>query len=162
MRAASLFLVPVLVLALLAPVAARAADRQPPYWASIAAGEARMRTGPGLTYPATWLYKRRDLPIRVIGTYPSWRKVQEPDGTVGWMLVSLLSDARTAIVPAGPARALRTRASDGADVAYRVAPGVVGRVSRCGGGWCRMDVGGRAGFIRTSEIWGVDPREELD
>ena len=142
--------------------AAEAADRKPPYWASIAAGEARMRTGPGLDYPATWLYKRRDLPIRVIGTFPSWRKVQEPDGTVGWMLVSLLSDTRTAIVPAGPVRTLRRSPADNARATFQLRPGVVGRLSRCAGGWCRMDVKGRAGYIRTSEIWGVDPQEELD
>lgn len=142
---------------------AQGADRKPPYWASISAGEARMRTGPGKAYPATWLYKKRDLPIRVVGTYPNWRKVQEPDGTTGWMLVSLLSDTRTAIIPPGPARALHAAPAANAKVAYRVGPGVVGRVSKCGGGWCRFDVGGgRSGFVRTSDVWGVDPREEID
>ena len=140
----------------------QAADRKPPYWASISASEARMRTGPGETYPTTWLYKKRDLPIRVVATYPSWRKVQEADGTTGWMLRGLLSDTRTAIVRRGPERALRRRPADGAPVAFRVAPGVVGRVSKCGDGWCRFDVGNRGGFIRTNEIWGVDPEEELD
>ena len=48
-----------------------AQDRQPPYWASIASGEAMMRTGPGRNYPGTWLYQRRDLPVRVVKTYPS-------------------------------------------------------------------------------------------
>ena len=121
-----------------------------------------MRTGPGLNYPITWLYRRPDLPIRVVGTFPGWRKVQEPDGTTGWMLVSLLQDTRTAIVTRGRPRDLRSRPSDDAPIAYRAAPGVIGLVSKCGGGWCRFDVGGRGGFIRTSEIWGVDPNEELD
>lgn len=141
---------------------ARAADRKPPYWASVAAGEARMRTGPSLTYPATWLYKRRDLPIRVVATFPNWRKVQDPSGTTGWMLVSLLSDTRTAIVAPGPVRTLRKAASSGAAVSYRIQPGAIGRVSKCGVGWCRMDVKGRVGFIRTRDIWGVDPMEEID
>jgi SH3-like domain-containing protein len=47
-----------------APVAAQ--EKQPPYWASIASGEAMTRTGPGKTYPGVWLYKRRDLPVRVV------------------------------------------------------------------------------------------------
>lgn len=143
-----------------APAAAK--DRKPPYWASIASGEARMRTGPGLRYPATWLYKRRDLPIRVVETFPDWRKVQEPDGTTGWMLVRLLSDTRTAIVAPGDVRAMHASPVDDAAVTYRIAPGAIGRVSKCGGGWCRMDVKGKAGFIRTSDIWGVDANEEID
>ena len=42
-----------------------------------------MRTGPGRNYPGIWLYKRRDLPIRVIQIYPNWRKVEDPDGEQG-------------------------------------------------------------------------------
>ncbi len=141
---------------------ALAQDRKPPYWASIAAGAARMRTGPSQTYPVTWLYTRRDLPIRVVGIYPGWRKVEEPDGTVGWMKVGLLSDARTAVVPAGAAREMRVKPAADAAITYRVAPGAIGRISKCRDGWCRLDVRGRAGFVRTADLWGVDPGERLD
>ena len=75
---------------------ASAQDKRPPYWASIASGEAMMRSGPGRNYPGIWLYKRRDLPIRVVQIYPNWRKIEDPDGQQGWMLVTLLSDRRTA------------------------------------------------------------------
>src|SRR5919202_3134772 len=66
--------------------AAAQEERKPPYWASISASKAAMRTGPGRNYPMTWIYQRADLPVRVIETYPNWRKVQDPDGTTGWML----------------------------------------------------------------------------
>ena len=45
---------------------ASAQEKQPPYWASIASGEAMTRTGPGKNYPGVWLYQRRDLPVRVV------------------------------------------------------------------------------------------------
>jgi SH3-like domain-containing protein len=54
---------------------------KPPYWASIASGEAMMRTGPGKQLSRHWLYKRRDLPVRVVKTYPNWRLIEDPDGT---------------------------------------------------------------------------------
>ncbi len=91
------------VLALAAPAAAQ--DKTPPYWASIASGEAMMRAGPGRNYPGIWLYKRRDLPIRVVKIFPNWRMIEDSEGTRGWMLVSLLSDRRTAIVREGGNRA---------------------------------------------------------
>ena len=84
---------------LCAASAASAQDKKPPYWASIASGEAMMRTGPGRNYPGVWLYKRRDLPVRVLQIYPNWRKIEDPDGEKGWMLVTLLSDRRTAMKP---------------------------------------------------------------
>jgi hypothetical protein len=78
--------------AALTPAAQAQQERKTPYWASISASEALMRTGPGKTYPAKWLYRRADLPIKVLEVYPSWRKVQDPAGETGWMLVNLLSD----------------------------------------------------------------------
>jgi len=94
------------ILTLAAPALAQ--EKKPPYWASIASGEAMMRTGPGRNYPGVWLYKRRDLPIRVVKTYPNWRLVEDPEGAQGWMLVSLLSDRRTAIVKQGDPRPIST------------------------------------------------------
>jgi SH3-like domain-containing protein len=137
-------------------------ERQTPYWASIAATEARMRTGPGQTYPATWLYRRENLPIRVVETHPNWRKVQDPGGETGWMLQTLLSDARTALVTGNEPRPMHEKADAGSPVRYLAEPGVVGRLSACANGWCRLDVGGRAGYIRTEHFWGVDPGESLD
>ena len=94
--------------ALSAPAAAQ--EKTPPYWASIASGQAMTRTGPGKNYPGVWLYQRRDLPVRVVKKYEHWRLIQDPDGAQGWMLVSLLSDRRTAIVRPGDPRPIRADA----------------------------------------------------
>ena len=143
-----------------APAAAQ--DRKPPYWASIASGEAMMRTGPGRNYPGIWLYQRRDLPVRVVKTYPNWRRIEDPDGARGWMLVTLLSDQRTAIVKPGEPRPIHVEPNERSRVRYRAEHGVVGRINQCGNGWCRIAVGKRQGFIRTSDIWGVGEREAVD
>lgn len=135
--------------------------RETPYRASISAGRAMMRTGPGQNYPGTWLYVRPDLPIRVVEIYRNWRKVQDPDGEIGWMLVNLLSDQRTAIVRGDAPRPLREAPDEASPVRFRAEPGVVGRVSRCAGGWCNFDVRGRGGFIRVDQVWGVEPDETI-
>ncbi len=142
--------------------AASAQDKQPPYWASIASGEAMMRTGPGRNYPGTWLYKRRDLPVRVVKLYPNWRMIEDPDGTRGWMLVTLLSDQRTAIVKPGEPRPIHAEASDTSRVRYRAEHGVVGRIEQCRAGWCKIAIGKREGYIRTTDIWGVGVNEVVD
>lgn len=136
------------------------AQRQPPYWASISAGKARMRAGPGRNFPASWLYQRAGLPIRVVATYPNWRKIEDPDGTQGWMQANLLSEDRTAIVT-GAIRPMRASPDSDAPIAWRAEPGVVGRISDCKDGWCRFDVRGRAGYIEVAHIWGVGRDEEV-
>ena len=141
---------------------AAAQDKKPPYWASIASGEAMMRTGPGRNYPGIWLYKRRDLPVRVVKTYPNWRMIEDPAGTRGWMLVTLLSDTRTAIVKPGNPRPIHTDANDQSPIRYRAEAGVVGRVSNCRQGWCGIKIGKREGNIRVADIWGVGADEVID
>jgi SH3-like domain-containing protein len=143
-------------------IPAAAQDKTPPYWASIASGEAMMRTGPGRNYPGTWLYTRRDLPIRVIKLYPNWRLIEDPDGTKGWMLVTLLSDRRTAIVKPGEPRPIHVEASDGSPVRYKAEHGVVGQIEKCRDGWCHIIIGKREGYIRTSDVWGVSDGEAVD
>jgi SH3-like domain-containing protein len=135
--------------------------RQPPYMASISAGRAMMRTGPGQNYPGMWLYVRADLPIRVVEIYRNWRKIEDPAGTTGWMMVNLLSDQRTAIVLGGAPRPLHEAPDPASPIRFRAGAGVVGRVSRCAGGWCHFDVRGRAGYIRVDQLWGVEPGETI-
>jgi SH3-like domain-containing protein len=142
---------------------ASAQEKQPPYWASIASGQAMTRTGPGKNYPGVWLYQRRDLPVRVVKKYDTWRLIQDPDGAQGWMLVRLLSDQRTAIVRAGEPRSVRVKPDAAAKVRYLAEPGVVGRISKCkGDGWCRIEIGNREGYIRTADVWGVGDNEVVD
>ncbi len=146
-----------------AAVPASAQEKQPPYWASIASGQAMTHTGPGRNYPNVWLYQRRDLPVRVVKKYETWRLVQDPDGAQGWMLVTMLSDRRTAIVKAGDPRAIRSDRSDGAKIRYMAEPGVVGRIDKCkGDGWCRIEIGKKDGYVRTSDLWGVSENEVVD
>ena len=140
-------LLAIVLLTLAAPASAQ--DKTPPYWASIASGEAMMRSGPGKNYPGVWLYQRRDLPVRVVKTYPNWRMIEDSDGTRGWMLVTLLSDRRTAIVKPGSPRNIHATASKASRVAYTAEPGVVGRIEKCASGWCHITIGKRAGYIAS-------------
>ena len=136
------------------------AQRKTPYWASISAGQANMRTGPGKNYPASWLYRRSDLPIKVVEVYKEWRKIEDPDGTQGWMLANLLSDTRTAIVT-GSIVDMLDEPRAGAHVQWRAAPGVVGRISKCTRGWCWFDVRGRGGYVEATHLFGVEPGEAM-
>jgi SH3-like domain-containing protein len=139
------------------PATASAAGK-PPYWASITAGEARMRTGPGRQFPASWMYKRKMLPVKVVAVYQGWRKIEDPDGTQGWMQSNLLSDQRTGLV-LGELRPLRDKPDASGNIIMRAEPGVVGVITECRRGWCKIDVMGRMGYIEIAHLWGLDPGE---
>lgn len=131
------------------------AQKKPPYWASIAAGKAYMRSGPGRQFPASWLFVRAALPVKVIETYPNWRKVEDPDGQQGWMQANLLSEDRTGMIR-GETQPLRASPDAGAKISWRAEAGVVGKLSDCAQGWCKFDANGKAGYVETAHIWGGD------
>lgn len=133
----------------------KAAPNKPvPYWASLSQNEARMRVGPSLDYPSNWVYRRRDLPVKVVQVLGLWRKVEDSTGAQGWMHVRLLSDTPTAIVTAAIAP-MRESPREDARALFRAEKGVVGRLSSCSNGWCTFDVGGQKGFVNAADIWGA-------
>ncbi len=115
-----------------------------------------MRTGPSTEFPVKWIYKRQNLPLKVVAIREDWRKVEDPDGDQGWMHVRLLSPNRTALVTGSGVAALRETPDATARIAWRVEPGVTGRIDECGKGWCRFDNAGRAGYIDANRIWGEE------
>ncbi|QNQ10749.1 SH3 domain-containing protein [Sphingomonas alpina] len=147
----------------LAPALAGLIQKKPPYFASISAGKARMRTGPARTYPASWLYQRADLPVKVIDMYErgAWLKIEDPSGTQGWMMGTLISENRTGLIM-GTVAELRDSPRFGGKIIWRAAPGVVGRLSKCARGWCYFDVRGRGGYVEANRLWGVEPGESLN
>lgn len=137
-----------------AGVAVAQVEKKTPYWASIDEGEARMRTGPSTEFPVKWVYKRQSLPVKVVAVHSVWRKVEDPDGDQGWMHVRLLSPNRTAMVTGIGIATLRESPDPSARIAWRVEPGVVGRIDECDKGWCRFDNAGRFGYIEADRLWG--------
>jgi SH3-like domain-containing protein len=129
-------------------------QQKTPYWASIEEAEARMRTGPSTEFPVKWVYKRQNLPVKVVAVHSVWRKVEDPDGDQGWMHVRLLSPKRTGLVIGDGIGALRDAPQASARISWRVEPGVVGRIDECDKGWCRFENAGRYGYIQTDRLWG--------
>ncbi len=138
---------------------AAAAQQEPPYWASIDEPEARMRTGPSTEYPTMWIYKREKLPVKILARYKSWRKVEDHEGTQGWMHARLLSASHTGLVLATSDKpvAMRALPDSGAKIVWRAEPGVVGSLTQCEKGWCLFDVTGRQGYISIADVWGDEP-----
>lgn len=148
----------------LAPMLALAAPKGTglplPRFVSLRADKAKLRTGPGVQYPEEWIYLRKELPLEIIAEHHTWRKVQDWQGTQGWMHQSLLSGQRTLIVT-GATRSLRQKSDSESRAIARVEVGVTGRIHGCseGTGWCRVEIDGFKGWLRRVEFWGVYPDE---
>ena len=134
-----------------------------PRFVSLRADEVNMRAGPGVQYPIEWVYRRQALPMEVVAEYGTWRKVRDWQGTQGWVHQSMLSNSRALIVT-GKVRTIRSQHSTKAAAVARAEPGVIGALLECPQerAWCRVEVEGREGWLRSVEFWGVYRGEALE
>jgi SH3-like domain-containing protein len=139
--------------------AARAADSFKPYYVSLDRDKVFLREGPTYQHRVLWTYQRKGLPLEVIAQYDVWRRVKDKDGAVGWILDSMLSRGRMAVV-VGNAQA-RVHASDtpSSDVVALAQPGVLAKLKSCEPTICKVDIGRLRGWIEKKNIWGVDAGE---
>jgi SH3-like domain-containing protein len=138
------------------PMPAAAQDREVPYWATLRATEVNMRVGPSEAYPITWVYRRQGLPVKVVRVREGWRLVEDPDGERGWIVARLLNPDRGAMVVGKKPVEMREDPEADARILWRLEPGVVGAIGKCDEGWCRFNVGGRKGWVRSDKLWGAD------
>ncbi len=147
-----------------APETGAAAARGPvtslplPRFVSLKASEANVRRGPSLEHRIDWVFRHRDMPLRVTAEFGHWRRVEDNDGQGGWIYYTLLSGVRTVLVEA-EGTALRTRPDPGAPVVAEAQAGVIGRLGECRRDWCRITAGGEKGWVAKAALWGVEPGE---
>jgi len=145
-----------------APAAAAGTGLQVPRFVSLKSDRVNLRQGPGTEYPTAWVFRRAGLPVEVIKEFESWRQVRDAEGTTGWVLGTMLSGRRTAVIlpwekNAGKSAtaALRDDDSEGATPVAQVEAGVLASIITCDGRWCRVSVGGFRGYIEQTKLWGA-------
>lgn len=138
-----------------------------PRYVSLKTDRVNLREGPSKEHRTRWVYQRAGLPVEITAEFETWRRVRDSDGAEGWVLHSLLSGKRTALVaPWARNRSeilpLRSAANAEAAIVAELQPGVVTNVSSCEKAWCRVSVRNIAGFIPQEKLWGVYPNEKVD
>jgi SH3-like domain-containing protein len=136
-----------------------------PRYVSLKSDRVNLREGPSKDHRTAWVFQRAGLPVEVMAEFETWRRVRDAEGTEGWVLHSLLSGRRTALVTPWEKTAtlpLFDRADDRAGVLARLQPNVIGSVKKCDGSWCRVQVQDLDGYIRQEKLWGVYPNEKIE
>lgn len=141
-----------------------------PRFVSLKADRVNLRTGPGTDYPTSWVYRRAGLPLEVLSEFESWRQVRDAEGATGWVVQSLLSGRRTALVTpwdlkdlkagaAAPQVPVRNSDSDSSREIVRVEAGVIANIHTCDGRWCSVTIDRFRGYMPQKQLWGVYENE---
>lgn len=129
-----------------------------PRFVSLKAGEANARRGPSLDHRIDWVFRHRDMPLKVTGEFGNWRRVEDNEGQGGWVHYTMISGVRTVLFETDHAP-MRSRPEAAADEVAEAEVGAIGRLGECDHDWCRISAGGERGWVRKSQLWGVDPDE---
>jgi SH3-like domain-containing protein len=135
-----------------------------PRFASLKTDRVNLREGPSKEHATKWVYERAGLPVEITAEFEIWRKVRDSEGIEGWVLHSLLSGRRTALVTPnkkGENSKLYARASASADLAATLQSGVIVNIRNCDGAWCLVDGDGFKGYMEQEKLWGVYPDEKI-
>lgn len=139
----------------------RDTDLPLPRYVTLASDEVNVRAGPGLRYPIEWVYRKKSLPVEIVREFEHWREIRDFEGQTGWVHKSMLSGQRGILVT-GTQRVLYKAPAGDAPPVAQVEAGVVGILSKCKDGWCKVEVSGYDGWIKIGEFWGVNPGEEVN
>ncbi len=129
-----------------------------PRFVSLKASEANVRRGPSLEHRIDWVFRHRDMPLRVTAEFGHWRRVEDNEGQGGWIYYTLLSGVRTVLVETD-GTALRAGPDVAAPVVAEAEMGVIGRLGECRQEWCRVSAGGERGWVAKAALWGVGAAE---
>jgi SH3-like domain-containing protein len=141
--------------------AAKAGDAKAgPRFAALRAEKVYLRAGPGPDFPIQWVFVRRGLPVEILANFDIYRKIRDSEGTVGWVNQQMLSGRRSVLV-AGEIRELHGDPNPASEVVARLEPGVIASVSKCDPTWCEVKAGGYKGWLKRSEVWGLEADEVI-
>jgi SH3-like domain-containing protein len=154
------------------PTAGKATGLPVPRYVSLKTDRVNLREGPSKDHRTSWVFQRAGLPVEITAEFETWRRIRDSEGTEGWVLHSLLSGRRTALVTPwvkgdAPPLPLYERADERADVVARLQAGVIANIRQCTGTWCRIAVVNPkaqdfAGYVRQDRLWGVYPNEKVE
>ena len=139
----------------------RGSNLEIPRFVTLKASRANLRAGPGKDYPIKWQYQRVGLPLKVVGEFEIWRKVEDHEGVTGWMSVNMLTIRRMALVNDSTIP-IHAEDNEDAPVLAVAERGVLLELRACGQAWCRVTNDQVSGWIRRDAVWGLLEGETLN
>ena len=115
------------------------------------------RSGPSDDHRLLWTYHVRGLPVQVVAETKDWRRICDPDGGLSWVHKRTTDGRRSVMNTSGGAVPILSAAHDNAAVVAYLAPRAIAPLDRCQGDWCKIKMGGAAGWTRAAQVWGTAP-----
>jgi len=120
---------------------------------SLKNNKVNVRIGPSKEYPIKFTYKKKYLPVKILGKSETWRKVKDLESNSGWIHVSQLSKKKTAININYNSLIYKKPTIYSKPIA-KLEIGRLVLIKKCKRKWCKISSGNYSGWILQDYLWG--------
>ena len=122
------------------------------YYLTLKYNKVNVRYGPGRDYPIKYVYKKKNLPVKIIDKKENFRKIIDFKKNSGWIHISQLKKNKSFILLED--QILFSKPTKHSKPLFKIAKGRLLIVKKCKKNWCRVKTENFLGWVKTNEIWG--------
>ena len=122
------------------------------YSLSLKKNKVNVRYGPGFDYEVKYIYRKTNLPVKVIDKKENFTKIIDLKKNSGWIHISQLKKSKSFIVTKN--KILFKKPSNFSKPIARIQKGRLLLYKDCKKKWCNVKTGGFSGWIKTDNLWG--------
>ena len=119
---------------------------------SLKKAKVNVRYGPGFDYPVKYIYKKINLPVKIIDKKENFRRIIDFKKNSGWVHISQLKKNKSFILLED--KILFSKPTKYSKPIIKIAKGRLLVVKKCKKIWCRVKTDNYLGWLKTDNIWG--------
>ena len=123
------------------------------YYLILKNNKVNVRYGPGFNYQIKYIYKKKNLPIKVIDKKENFRRIIDFKKNSGWIHISQLKKGKSLILLKD--QILFSKPTRYSKPIIKISKGRLLLVKKCKKKWCKVKTEDYLGWIITNNIWGV-------
>tara|TARA_S200000501_G_scaffold13989_1_gene12372 strand:- start:200 stop:640 length:441 start_codon:yes stop_codon:yes gene_type:complete len=119
---------------------------------SLKKSKVNVRYGPSFESPVKFIYKKIDLPIKLIDKKENWRRILDVKNNSGWIHSSQLKQINSIITLSD--KILFKRPTVFSKPIAKIKKGRVLIIQNCQTNWCKIKTDNIKGWIQRKNLWG--------
>ncbi len=119
---------------------------------SLKKNKVNVRYGPGLNYEVKYIYRKKNLPVKVIDKKENFRKIIDIKKNSGWIHISQLKKSKSFITTKD--KILFKRPSIFSKPIVKIEKGRLLIYKKCQNDWCKVETENYTGWLEINNIWG--------
>jgi SH3-like domain-containing protein len=123
------------------------------YYLILKNNKVNVRYGPGFNYQIKYIYKKKNLPIKVIDKKENFRRIIDFKKNSGWIHISQLKKGKSIILLED--QILFKKPTKYSKPLFKIAKGRLLLIKKCKKKWCKVKTEDYLGWIITNNIWGT-------